>query len=92
MDYRQVVVAFPFGVAALIIVMAGRAILRGELKSGGGRSRIRTVLRATQPIAFWLEICLYLGVAIFFVLFGLFFAGYAPDWFHDMMLNRPKHV
>jgi hypothetical protein len=82
----------PFIAAAFVAAMAMRAILKGELKSGGGRSCIRTIIRSSNPIQFWIEIGLYGVVATFFVLFGLLFCDHAPDWFRDLVIHRPRHA
>lgn len=79
-----------FLVAAGIAGVGIRAVVKGEVKAGGGRHRIRTVFRSTNPIQFWTEIGLYVGAAIFFVLLDLLFSGQAPDWFHQMLSER-KH-
>ena len=78
-----------FLVAAGITGMGIRAVVKGEVKTGGGRFHpIRTIFRSSNPIQFWTEIGLYVGVAIFFVLLGLLFSGHAPDWFHQMISER----
>ena len=81
----------PFIVAAFLFAMAIRAIAKGQVKAGGARSHVRTVVRSSSPIEFWVEIGLYCGVAIFFVLWGLLFCNHAPHWFRAMVLNSHKH-
>lgn len=67
------IAVFFFLLTAWVIVKVILALANGEIKDGGGRTRVRTVSRWANPIQFWTEICLHCAVAVFFVFMGLMF-------------------
>ena len=83
----------PFLVATIALALASRGIATGELKCGGVRTRARTVVRATNPIEFWIEVVAHLCLALFFILVGLVFVGHAPHWFKEFLFeaHRQRH-
>jgi hypothetical protein len=90
----KIVLSFPFFGAAACVIMCVRALLTGEMKVGGGRSRVRSITRVANPIQFWIQIVSFVGVAGFLTLLGLFLFDLGPAWFHNAMLgdtrNRPR--
>src|SRR5579862_8486857 len=80
-----------FIAAALAVVMAVRALVRGEVRAGSTRFPTRTIYRQANPIQFWLELGLYAVVIIFLLMMGLFMHGLAPAWFVDILQqHRPR--
>jgi hypothetical protein len=77
----------PFLVAAVVLAMASRGMATGELKCGGGRSRVRTVVRSESPVEFWVEMVLHVVVVIFCLAFGLLFTGHAPPWLKELLFQ-----
>jgi hypothetical protein len=81
----------PFIVAAVVLAMASHGIAKGELKCGGGRSRVRTVVRSESPVEFWVEVALHVLVAFFCLGFGLLFTGHAPPWLKELLFQMFGH-
>jgi hypothetical protein len=88
--FLATIMAIPFGAAALLFVLAMRAVIRGQLISKGRYLPARTILRSAQPIQFWLEVALYCVCGMFLLLMGLMWVGHDPRWFHQMMLSNAK--
>lgn len=78
----------PFIGAICIIIKAIRVVMKGEVETG--RYFHRTVFKSSNPVRFWMEICLYFIVAAFLVLISLQFYGYAPHWFKQLMSDHHK--
>ena len=88
----NLIAVFLFIVSAGITVIAIRAVMKGEVNyGGGGAAGIRTVFRSADPIYFWIQIGLHIGVAIFFVLLGLMFTGHLPEEFYRELMTKQKH-
>jgi|GEM_PF-6961507 len=83
-------IAIPFAAAALLFVLAIRAVVRGQLLSKGRFLPARTIFRSAQPVQFWVEVALYCFFATFLLLLGLMWVGHDPRWFHQMMLSNAK--
>jgi hypothetical protein len=85
----QVILAFPFVAAAVALAMAIQGLRSGTVRTGG-RFLKRTVCRASEPGAYWLEIGLRLLVTAFLILVGLLFTGHAPGWFAELMSHSRR--
>ena len=88
--FLATIIAIPFVSAALLFVLAIRAVIRGQLISKGRFLRARTIFRSTQPVQFWFEVALYCFCGTFLLLMGLMWVGHDPRWFHQMMLSNAK--
>ena len=67
----NLILVVPLLAAVCAIFMAIRAVGKGEVASGGGKFRVRTIYRADNPIQFWIQIGLYCAAGIFLLLVGL---------------------
>ena len=67
----NLIIVVPFLAGVCAIVMAIRAVVKGEVASGGGRYAVRMISRSVHPIHFWIEIGLYGAAGMFLVLLGL---------------------
>jgi hypothetical protein len=85
--FLDLVTVFLFVLAACIVALGIRAVVKGEVR-GGRAGTVRRISRLSDPIQFWTEIGLYAVAAVFFVLLGLLFSGHAPDWFRHMITQR----
>lgn len=71
--------------AACAIVLAIRALVKGEVVSSGRFSRRRTIYRSVNPIQFWIELGLY-GVTITLLLaLGVMFFADASRFFYELV-------
>ncbi len=61
----------PFFGVMVVVVRMKRAFTIGEVKAGGGKTRIRTVRRATSPVFFWIEMVLHVVAGLFLFLMGV---------------------
>ena len=89
------VFAFPFAAAGWLFIAAIRAIVKGEVRTGGGLGGgFRTVYKHSEPVRFWMEIGLYFLVGIALALFGLEINGDAPNWFHQLclLMKESRHA
>ena len=84
------IIAIPFLSAALLFVLAIRAVIRGQLISKGRYLPARVIFRSAQPVQFWLELALYCICGAFLLLMGLMWVGHDPRWFHQIMLSNAK--
>lgn len=84
------IIAIPFVAAAVLFVLAIRAVIRGQLISKGRFLPARTLFRSAQPIQFWLEVALYCVCGTFLLLMGSMWVGRDPRWFHEMLLSNAK--
>ena len=87
----NVIKASPFLAAACLVLMAARAVTKGELKIGGGRCRVETVFKTSNSTRFWVQIGAYYGVAIVFVMFGLLYYNLLPHWFRQLLIQSFGH-
>jgi hypothetical protein len=82
------VILVPLVASATTIILAVRALMRGQLVTKGRYLPARTIFCATQPVQFWSEIMLYLFCGAFLPLLGLMLVGHDPRWFHEIILQR----
>ena len=82
---------FPLVAAACAVIMAARALVRGEVKTHSTRFPLRTITRAANPVEFWIEIGLYCVTAVVLTSLGLLFIGHAPHWLYEMVRNSKRH-
>jgi len=81
------VILVPFAASATTIILAVRALMRGQLVTKGRYLPARTIFRAIQSVQFWPEIILYLFCGTFLLLLGLMLVGHDPRWFHEIILQ-----
>ena len=67
----NLILVVPLLAGVCAVVMAIRAVARGEVASGGGRYPVRMISRSVHPIQFWVEIGLCSAAGIFLLLLGL---------------------
>jgi len=67
----NLILVVPFLAGVWAVVMGIRAVVKGEVASGGGRCPVRMISRSVHPIQFWIEIGLCDATGIFLLLLGL---------------------
>ena len=87
----RLVTIFPLVAAACAVIMAARALVKGEVKTHSTRFPLRTITMAANPVEFWIEIGLYCVTVVVLTSLGLLFIGHAPHWLYEMVRNSNHH-
>jgi hypothetical protein len=86
------IMCIPLLAASCVVVMAIRAVVKGQVIVSSKLFPRRKITRSANPIQFWVEIGLYFIAAVFLCLLGLLFFDVAPNWFYELMLHKSRHA
>jgi hypothetical protein len=75
---RLLIDSLPLLLAAYVGGRAIRALVKGEVIGGGGRTARRMITRSANPVQFWVEMGLHFVVFTFFLIGGFLWWDILP--------------